>query len=60
MRLYRRSLWKKHVLKLSTEFVPRNGSHLGNINRTADYILSEFRAIGKGQANEPMVRGRKL
>lgn len=43
---------ERHVRILSEDFVPRNASHIGNINRTADYIGDKFRAIGSGQVSE--------
>lgn len=43
---------EKHVRKLSIDFVPRNASHIGNINRTANYIRAEFESIGTGEVTE--------
>ncbi|MDF1751202.1 MAG: M28 family peptidase [Verrucomicrobiales bacterium] len=34
-----------HVRKLAIEFSPRNAAHIGNTNRTADYIKQQFEGI---------------
>ncbi len=34
---------QEHVVKLSTEFIPRDWENTENLDRTADYIESEFR-----------------
>lgn len=39
----------RHVRVLAEDFFPRHGAHLGNTNRTADYIKTEFQKVGTGE-----------
>lgn len=43
---------ERHVRVLSEAFVPRNGRHLGNMKKTADYIKSHFEKLGVGTVND--------
>lgn len=43
---------ERHVRMLSEEFAPRSASHIGNMNRTADYIKKEFKKPGEGVVSE--------
>lgn len=44
---------KRHVKKLSEEFVPRDSNHSKNLDRVASYIAYEFRAIGLKPSFQP-------
>lgn len=46
---------RKHVEKISTEFYPRSQPNLSNLNKTADYIKSEFEKSG-GKVSEQKYR----
>ncbi|MDF1812277.1 MAG: M28 family peptidase [Verrucomicrobiales bacterium] len=46
------SALERHVRVLSEDFIPRNAAHIGNMNRTADYIKSEFEKAGTGRITE--------
>jgi Zn-dependent M28 family amino/carboxypeptidase len=41
-----------HVRVLAEDFFPRHGAHLGNINRTAEYLKAEFQKVGAGEVLE--------
>ena len=49
---------ERHVRMLSESFVPRNASHIGNINRTADYIKDQFLNIEAGEVSEQWLEVR--
>jgi Zn-dependent M28 family amino/carboxypeptidase len=44
---------KTHVEKLAITFHPRDYTHLDNLNRTADYIAAEFKALGLEVIEQP-------
>lgn len=46
---------QKHVEKISNEFYPRSHANLNNLNKTADYIKSEFEKSG-GKVSEQKYR----
>jgi Zn-dependent M28 family amino/carboxypeptidase len=43
---------KRHVEKLSIELTPRSFANVGNLNRVADYIASQFMAAGAKVRNQ--------
>ena len=44
---------ESHVRKLSVEFVPRDDSHVENLDRVADYIAKEFATAGGVVSQQP-------